>query len=830
MTEHAPGTSGRQPSPPLARPKRGRQSLGGWLQALSFGALLGAALIVLLTQLPTSHVVDLGGADAAYTQGFLDLEALDGGTARWTGEASVLLFPQAGLPGTVTIRLRGRPTGPPAEVRLLLNGTVELDTFSVGPEWVERQVRVDGGVLKASDFFVQIASDQATLPDGRIVGVFVDQAVYRTTPPTLPYPTQLFYGALIGALLVALGPLRRDAGRRTQDAGRRTQDAGRRTQDAGNGESVLGSRFLVRGSWFAVPGYRVALGLGLYGLAWLLFYKLALPGYPYPIRLFPLLAVLGLGGAVLVRHGPPLAARVPALVERVAPVGVISFWATATLLAARDHVTLSRPGVENDFRVFATRETLAQVFQADGFYNLGYPLLLWLVRPLTEGNAFLAARLIAVLAGVVLLAASYGLARQLLPAGAALLALIMLALSGFIAQYGLYIGSDMPFAACVALSVALLIKRASGPADQGATGSDRPNQRHLRIALFLAGVCGGLAFLMRHPGLLLLPWGLIVLWIAGQRTRTPLLAYLLGFLLAAAPQLIINTLQAGQPLYNQQAKNIWLAVYGGTDWGRWDEAPNDVGLIEVVLSDPLRFAGNWWRNLVAYTGSGAEDTSEFGRAVQLRLLNWPGNWLAIGGLAIWAWLIGRNVRSGRRTQFDAGQLGLLLLIVLYVVSIGMAFLLQRFVLPLTPIYAVAAGWAVLRLGGGGRRLLAFSLALIVVLWGGFGAGQRYVLANQPPDEVAAVRMVQQAVPADALIAARVADRLPLAKYSAIAHHMVVWPVGSDLSRSITAADLEAARAAGARYVLWDSASGLPPLIDPDAALVATSGRYRLYQI
>jgi hypothetical protein len=339
-----------------------------------------------------------------------------------------------------------------------------------------------------------------------------------------------------------------------------------------------------------------------------------------------------------------------------------------------------------------------------------------------------------------------------------------------------------------------------------------------------------LAFLMRHPGLLLLPWGLLLLWIAGRRTRTALLAFTLGFLLAAAPQLIINTVQAGQPLYSQQAKNIWLAVYGGTDWGRWDEAPNDIGLAEVVLGDPLRFAGNWWRNLVAFSGSGAEDTSEFGRAVQLRMLNWPSNWLAIAGLALWVWMVGRSVRPDRRIGFDAAHLGLLLLIMLYVAAISTAFLLQRFVLPLAAIYAVAAGWAAWRLAGGGQRLLALSLALIVVLWGGFGAGQRYVLANQPPDEVAAVRMVQQAVPADALIAARVADRLPLAKYSAIAHVVVEWPVGSDLSRPITPADLDAARAAGAVYLLWDAADGVPPLDNPDAALVATSGRYTLYLI
>lgn len=159
-----------------------------------------------------------------------------------------------------------------------------------------------------------------------------------------------------------------------------------------------------------------------------------------------------------------------------------------------------------------------------------------------------------------------------------------------------------------------------------------------------------------------------------------------------------------------------------------------------------------------------------------------------------------------------------------------AFILQRFFLPLAPLYAAAAGWALWRLAGGGRRLATTTLALVVVLWGGFGAGARYVLANQPADEVAAVRMVEAAAPPDAPIAARVSGRLPLAKYSAIAHRVVDWPAGSDSAATITPADLDAARAAGATLLLWDEAAGPPPLSAHDAARVAAGGRYALYRL
>ena len=94
-----------------------------------FGAMaLGALLIALVYQIPAAHDVDIGGYDAAYVQGFYDPERGDtpvlagsAGGARWTRDVSYLLFPQAGLPAQLTLRLRGRPTGPPAEVVVLLD-------------------------------------------------------------------------------------------------------------------------------------------------------------------------------------------------------------------------------------------------------------------------------------------------------------------------------------------------------------------------------------------------------------------------------------------------------------------------------------------------------------------------------------------------------------------------------------------------------------------------------------------------------------------------------------------------------------------------------------
>ncbi|NJN18178.1 MAG: hypothetical protein HC822_18890, partial [Oscillochloris sp.] len=348
---------------------------------------------------------------------------------------------------------------------------------------------------------------------------------------------------------------------------------------------------------------------------------------------------------------------------------------------------------------------------------------------------------------------------------------------------------------------------------------------HPILLASLAGLLAGLSFLMRHPGLLLLPWGVLVLLvIGGKNARRAALAFGLAFLLGSAPQLLVNTLQTGAPLYNQQAKNIWLAVYGGTDWGRWEEAPNSIGLAEVILRDPGRFLANWASNLRAYSGSGAEDTSEFGRAIQLRLLGWPANWLALAGCIGWLW------QSRRLRAVDPLLPALLSLIVLYVASVATAFALLRFFLPLVAIYAVAAAWAAARLFKNGPGLAFAALVLVVVLWNGFSAGRQYVLDLQPADEIAAVRMVEALAPGDTLIAARVSARLPLAKYSAIAHRVIDWPQGGDTARPVGAAELAELRTRGAVYLLWDETAGPPPLADPVAARLAATDRYGLYQL
>ncbi len=787
-----------------------------------------AVLLILLTyQIPTHHTINIGGYDAAYVQGFSDPEpsyrgmppaadavipppppaylAGSDGSVRWTTTQAYLLLPQAGLPAQVTLRVRGwRPdTTAPPTLEIWQNGRERLAAVALDGGWQTITVNLSGsvaaGLLKPADVVLELRSDTTTLADGREVGVLLDAVEYRTAAlPVLPYPAQLALAALLGSCLWLLLRTAPDV------------------------------HLPAWSAWFMrVP---VVGWLILYALLFLLLYRWQPLLYPYPLRGLPLLVVGAVSGLMVLRYAPPLLLRLPWLVRLAVPALLIG-WVLLIGQAARQHVTLSEPGVEADFRVFATRTgDLAELFRADGFYNLGYPLLLALVQPLSNDNPFLAAQVVAAGSALLLLLATFGLARLVLAPDAepvqrdlaGVLAVLLLMGSPLVVQYALYVGSDMPFAALFVGSIALLY---------AATAA---HGRQQRMRLLLAGAVAGAAFLMRHPGLILLVWGAgYLLWWQrtsamrqGWRAGLRLVGWFgLGWLLAAAPQLVVNTLHTGQPLYSQQAKNIWLAVYGNTDWRRWGEVPNSIGLVELLLRDPGRFLSNWLANLRAYFGTGAEDTSEFGRAVQLRLLAFPANWLGVLGLA--GWLIG-----WRRVGWPVR--GMLLLMLLYVAGIATAFLLPRFVLPLTAVYALSAVWLVCLLLGGlqatstpsVRALLLGVLVALVLIPAGIRTGSQVVLAHQPAAQVAIVRLLDATLIPNEQVLIYLPPTNPLGKYSAVAHRMVPLPASVDPAdpQAVQAA----AAAAGTDLLLWDLALGVPA--PPAAQEEGGVGTLRLYRL
>lgn len=803
--------------------------------------LCGALLIALCYQLPVAHRVDVGGYDAAYTQNFHESERADArnagpllagldGRARWTKASSFLLFPQIGLPAELTLRLRANPALPAGStLRVLLNGTTELGLVAPTGDWAEYRFAITNGLIKPSDLVVELRGPVAALSatDARQAGALLDQATLRTTSwPITPYPGQLALGALAAGLLALLV------------ADRRPPTADRR--------------------WNVNRNMFVVLGTAAIALAWLLLYRVQLP-YSYPLRrMLPVVDLL-LAALLALRFGPALVQRWPAVLD-VATLGGIGAWTAALLLTAQQHVTRSLPGVETDFSVFAGRsaQLLGRfqpsgkydpatdgVLRADGFYNLGYPLLLWLVRPLTSGNPFLAARLVAAASAALLLLAAWWLARQLIGRAGGLIAVLALALSPIVVEYGLYVGTDMPFAALCTLALALLVKTCQlcGAADARLPSTaDRSgnNRRSSSLLLIGAGLAAGGAFLMRHPGMLLLPFGVCVIGISlaprdGRRFEWNALlrstsltralgAFALAFLIAILPQLVVNLRDTSSLLFNQQAKNIWLAVYANSEFARVNEAPNSIPLTDVVLADPARFFTNWAANLRGFVGAGGEDVSEFGRADQLRLLAFPLNWLALAGFGGWAMLaVMKTSRQADKitssTADDANlvrlrpfPLALLGWVALYAVGVAVGLSNLRFVLPLAPVYALAAAWATMQLVNHTirtthyalRSTLTISLVLLAFTWGNFGVGAGYVLGNQPANDAAAVVLVQRTLKPNERVLVELPARVVFDKYSAISH-LVATP--DQINRATYRLRPEAAGKANASDQLIDSAGG-----------------------
>jgi len=237
--------------------------------------------------------------------------------------------------------------------------------------------------------------------------------------------------------------------------------------------------------------------------------------------------------------------------------------------------------------------------------------------------------------------------------------------------------------------------------------------------------------------------------------------------------------------------------------------------------------------LASILGTGAEDTGEFGRALQLRLLGFPANWLALGGLLGWLGMLvaqrnpeRRDVADGDPSPVHAGVVVLLVWLLVYVVAVSVGLSLPRFFLPLAPVYAVAAGWAAVRLGAlvlphtnETRRLIIATLVLVPLLWSGFNAGATYVVRpqpdavtpGQPPETLAAARLVAETLAPGERVVIQIApadeEGLALTKYSAIAH--IVAPETSD--------------AVGAAYILWSGDLGSPPA----GQVIGSAGRYIL---
>lgn len=328
----------------------------------------------------------------------------------------------------------------------------------------------------------------------------------------------------------------------------------------------------------------------------------------------------------------------------------------------------------------------------DGFYPLGYPTLLALGFRLVP-NLFVVGTVISGLAALLALFVTYRLLRALLRADEArwlpVAAIALVGASPVFLQHASTASTDMLHVALLLTSLWLVIEAVDSPVPA----------RWVAIA----GLVGGLSYLVRFTSTLVLP--VLGLWLLlarpwGRDNLRLGCAYVLAFLSAASPQLILSTFQRGSPFFNTTlAKNAWVGNYAGAlPELRWGKVADTISLAQVIGFDPGHFLLNWGANIVAAvlwgdvttivdwterlvaggtTLSGAGSLADVAVAL-LKLLALLGAGAAIFASSRWSPDIGPKV----------GFLGLFLL--LFTATNGLAFITGRLLLITIPLLIVLA--------------------------------------------------------------------------------------------------------------------------------------------
>src|SRR6185436_1672675 len=244
-------------------------------------------------------------------------------------------------------------------------------------------------------------------------------------------------------------------------------------------------------------------------------------------------------------------------------------------------------------------------------FNTGpaYPLFLALAFPLT-GDNFAAGKYLSLAAAVVTALTAFQLFRELFGDRAGCLGLLFLLISADFARFSVQATTDMPFLAIVVLAMLAISHAAHGG---GWTWG-------------VAGGLSGLAYLIRYNGLFLVPTGLFAVHTSG-RWPTPRLRnmalFVLGALVLVSPWLLLSTRLHGTPFFNRTHAMMAIAAYGlrrDLD-GVYDAVERFQSIGDVVLHDPLRFFGQYVRNL----------TSTLVNTLAVPLAVLPVGLLAVGG-------------------------------------------------------------------------------------------------------------------------------------------------------------------------------------------------------
>jgi 4-amino-4-deoxy-L-arabinose transferase-like glycosyltransferase len=199
---------------------------------------------------------------------------------------------------------------------------------------------------------------------------------------------------------------------------------------------------------------------------------------------------------------------------------------------------------------------------AVGERPLLFPLLLALAMKVSP--TLLACKVLTIALGLVLCVLFFYLARHMMPVPWAALAATFVLLNPVVISSSQMLLADVPYN-CLLLTVLLLITRASS-----------------RLAYLLIGALVGLLHLTRPEGALVLV--AVAAWLGVRREYRLLLPAVAGFVMAAAPYLVLNWATNGSPTYSTLAFNFRVKSFpqeGMTDPFR----PAAPGAVEFLSSN-----------------------------------------------------------------------------------------------------------------------------------------------------------------------------------------------------------------------------------------------------
>ncbi|MFM7679390.1 MAG: hypothetical protein ACKO83_11140, partial [Roseiflexaceae bacterium] len=340
------------------------------------------------------------------------------GKARWSGVDAAVILPQIASPMTVTLRVFS-PI--PKTLVISVNDGSTVVQQPVRAAWQDVAFQIVDGQQKPFTLHASLRSEVAPWHAGdlRQVGVMVDTLSVTTPAWSMPYPWPIAWVVLCSVL----------------------------------------SSFVLRTS--QIPAWRsylmaVIFPVFIATITWRWQFW-----YPIP---HGSAVVCGMLAIVLgVRHHRILTSRFRWWGDAVSGI-TIGVWSVSAALAQRAHLTLAVPGVEKDFRSFASRsDSLADVFAADPFYNSGYPFILYSLRQLSTTSAFVSATWWSVVVASCALVATWWLARFLFGQYWGAFMTLTVASSALFTQYALSLGSDMTFTALTTLACALLVRAPARP-------------------------------------------------------------------------------------------------------------------------------------------------------------------------------------------------------------------------------------------------------------------------------------------------------------------------------------------------------------------------------